>query len=191
MSYSDDAAVADDGPLQAFALDLCSEDKGNIQGLCWGGRTPYGRGQGYPAGPPIASRQALSEVLGDALSGVFMSHNLAHYSGPLAPTLFIPYAPFNVRPRFIPTPESVCAEQDFVYMLGDHHDWAQHVKFVANLLTPAAGHVTQFRGHYGDTPLAEEKNALYDVYLGTLEDSLADIDNDYGLQVWEQMSAYI
>lgn len=190
LSYVDDAAVADDGPLQAFALDLCSEDAGNIQGLCWGGNTPYGQGQGYPDQPPIASRQALSKLLGDALGGVFLGHNFAH-SRSLIETLFVPFAPTSVRPNFIPSPDSACVEQDVVDAFGDHFDWANQLKFVLNVLPPTGGHLTQFRGHYGGTPLAEEKNALFDVFVSSMEGSLRSHDEATGLKTWEQMSAFI
>jgi len=177
-------------PLQAFALDLCSEDAGNIQGLCWGGNTPYGRGQGYPDEPPIASRQALSELLGDALSGIFLGHNLAH-SRALIGALFVPFAPTSVRPNFLPLPDSVCVEQDIIDTFGDHLDWAKQIEFFANVLSPAGGHVAQFRGHYGGASFAEEKNTLFDVFVSSLEESLLTLDAASGLGVWEQMSSYI
>jgi len=190
LSYDSDAAVAGDEDLQAFGLDLCSEDAGNIQGLCWGGDTLYGRGLGYPDEPPIASRQALSELLGDALSGVFLGHNLAR-SRALVGALFIPFAPTSVRPNFIPTLGSVCLQQDIMDTFGDHLDWARQVEYFANLFSPVGGHVTQFRGHYSGAPLSEEKNALFDTFLSSLEGSLVGFDDTSGLGVWEQMGSYI
>lgn len=190
LSYDDDTAVANDDSVQAFALDLCSEDAGNIQGLCWGGGTTYGRGQGYPDEPPIASRQALSELLGDALSGVFLSHNVAH-SRALIGTLFIPFCPLSVRPNFVPAPDSVCTPQDVVDAFGDHFDWARQVLFFANVLSPAGGHVTQFRGHYDGAPLADEKNALFNEFIDTLQGALTASDAESGLGVWEQLGSYI
>ena len=190
LSYDDDTTVAEDEPLQAFALDLCSEDAGNIQGLCWGGDTPYGRGQGYPDEPPIASRQALSELLGDALSGVFLGHNLAH-SRALVGGLFVPFAPTSVRPNFIPTPDSVCVDQDIMDTFGDHFDWAKQIEYFANLLSPAGGHVTQFRGHYVGAPFAEGNNGHFATFVTSLEDSLLALDAASELGMWEQMSSYI
>ena len=190
LSYDDDASVASDDSLQAFALDLCSEDAGNIQGLCWGGGIAYGRGQGYPDEPPIASRQQLSELLGDVLSGIFLGHNIAH-SRALVGTLFVPFCPLSVRPNFVPTPDSVCTAQDVVDTFGDHFDWARQVLFFANVLSPAGGHVTQFRGHYIGDPLADEKNALFDTFIDTLEGPLTIADAELGLGVWEQLGAYI
>ena len=190
LSYADDAAVVNDGPLQAFVLDLCSEDAGNIQGLCWGGDTPYGLGQDYPDEPPIASRQALSKLLGDALSGVFLGNNLAH-SRALVGGLFVPFAPTSVRPNFIPTPDSVCVDQDIVDTFGDHFDWARQIEYFADLLSPVGGHLTQFRGHYSGAPLEQEKNTLFDTFVSSLEGSLRDFDDNSDLGLWEQMGSYI
>lgn len=190
LSYEDDAAVADDASLQAFALDLCSEDAGNIQGLCWGGGTSYGRGQGYPDEPPIASRQELSEILGDALSAIFLGHNLAH-SRALDGILFVPFAPLNARPNFLPGPHSVCTPQDVVDTFGDHFDWARQIFFFTNVLGPTGGHVTQFRGHYDGAPLADEKNSLYNTFVDALEGPVTASDAESGLGVWEQMGSFI
>eukprot|EP00903_Cladosiphon_okamuranus_P010732 g10144.t1 len=172
LSYDDETAVSNDDSLQAFALDLCSEDAGNIQGLCWGGGTAYGRGQGYPDEPPIASRQGLSELLGDAVSGIFLGHIIAH-SRALVGNLFVPFSPLRVRPKFVPTPDSVCTAQDVVDTFGDHFDWVQQVLFLSKALAPAGGH----------DPLADEKNAPFDAFIDTLEGPLAAADAESGLGV--------
>lgn len=198
LSYVDDNAVSEDAALQAFAWDLCAEGAGNIQGLCWGGRTQYGQDHGYPEGPAISTRVALSELLEDAVSAVFIGHSLPH-SRFLAEWNFIPLAPFNVRPNMLPTPDSVCVAGDLVNTFGDSQDWASHVTFMARILSPTGGHIGRFSGHYStdvngdvsDDPLAPEKNDLYDAFVDTLEGPLREFDTESGSGVWPQLGNWM
>lgn len=198
LIYDDDNAVQNDAALQAFAFGLCGENAGNIQGLCWGGHTAYGVGHGYPEGPPVSTRAALSNLLGDAVSAVFVGHSLVH-SRALSAVYFIPFAPLNVRPNDLPTPGSTCVARDLVDAFGDHLDWARHIKFLAQVLGPTGGHISRFRGHYSTTvdgrvskdSQAPEKNELYDIFVDTLEGPLREFDAESSSGVWSQLGAWM
>lgn len=197
MAFADDNAVAQDPELQAFVWDLCSEDGGNIQGLCWGGNSE-GR-ERNSAETPMPTKGALSGLLGDAVSGIFLIHAFVH-SRAAHKLLFIPFGSTNMRPNFLPNPESVCTEQDFLDSFGDYEDWRRHTIFLLQVFNPVMGHLSLFRGHYStavgggggtDDPLFAEKNALFDTFVDTIEGSLKSHDADSGLDAWQQLSAWI
>lgn len=197
--YADDQAVAGDSALQAFVWDLCSDNGGNIQGLCGDGQNRSSNGLAYLEEPLMPTKSGLSGLLGDALSGIFLLHGFVH-SRALFNTMFIPFAPTNMRPNFMPRPESVCSAQDVVDAFGDHEDWRRHILFWAQVFTPVMGHLTSFRGHYSiavgggggaDDPLSTEKDALFDAFVDTIEVSLKSFDADTGVGIWPQLGAWI
>jgi arachidonate 15-lipoxygenase len=151
--YADDAAVATDAEILAWAHDLGAEDGGHLRGV-----TPEGG---------LRTRAALAELLTLVVFNATVQHAAVNFSlGPIM--TYTPAAPMSVW-RSVPEPSPAVTEQDWLEMLPPLERAYQQVELGYRLYATFHTRLGEYRpGAFSDPRL--------DAPLGLFQARLAQIE---------------